>query len=130
MQVGSRIPRERQIMNECYGSPPEFSCGHMARREDPGGGDLQTAKRGNEDSMHVTNATPHMQAFNAPIWLALEDSGLENAREDEMKIFAFMRPHFFQKRSRDIRPAGSLYFLRSNAFIYHKTAKLLRRDTK
>ena len=23
--------------------------------------------------MHVTNTTPQMQAFNAPIWLALED---------------------------------------------------------
>ena len=36
--------------------------------------------------MHVTNTTPQMQAFNAPIWLALEDYALGHAKEDEMKI--------------------------------------------
>ena len=71
-----RIPKAQQIMNECYGNPPKFSRGHMTRREDPGWGDAKTAKRGNEDSMHVTNTTPQMQAFNAPIWLALEDYAL------------------------------------------------------
>src|SRR5260221_4500728 len=64
-----RIPRSQQIMNECYGFPPKFSRGHMTRREDPGWGSEKTARRGNEDSMHVTNTVPQMQAFNAPIWL-------------------------------------------------------------
>jgi hypothetical protein len=66
----------------------------MTRREDPGWGSPATAKRGNEDSMHVTNTTPQMQAFNAPIWLALEDYALQHAREDEMKISVFTGPYF------------------------------------
>ena len=36
-----RIPKAQQIMNECYGSPPKFSRGHMTRREDPGWGKMQ-----------------------------------------------------------------------------------------
>ncbi|CAN7594715.1 DNA/RNA non-specific endonuclease [Variovorax paradoxus] len=91
-----RIPKEQQIMNECYGNPPKFSRGHMTRREDPGWGDAGTAKRGNEDSMHVTNTTPQMQAFNAPIWLALEDYALQHARDDDMKISVFTGPYFKQ----------------------------------
>lgn len=89
-----RIPKSQQIMNECYGNPPKFSRGHMTRREDPGWGDAATAKRGNEDSMHVTNTTPQMQAFNSPIWLALEDYALQHAREDKMKISVFTGPYF------------------------------------
>lgn len=89
-----RIPKDLQIMNECYGNPPRFSRGHMTRREDPGWGDATTARRGNEDSMHVTNTTPQMQAFNAPIWLALEDYALEHAREDSMRISVFTGPYF------------------------------------
>jgi len=89
-----RIPKAQQIMNECYGSPPKFSRGHMTRREDPGWGDAKMAKRGNEDSMHVTNVAPQMQAFNSPIWLALEDYALEHAREDDMKISVFTGPYF------------------------------------
>jgi endonuclease G len=88
-----RIPRAQQIMNECYGNPPKFSRGHMTRREDPGWGDRETARRGNEDSMHVTNTTPQMQAFNAPIWLALEDYALQHAREDAMKVSVFTGPY-------------------------------------
>lgn len=91
-----RIPKDHQIMNECYGNPPKFSRGHMTRREDPGWGDAGTAKRGNEDSMHVTNTTPQMQAFNAPIWLALEDYALQHARDDDMKISVFTGPYFKQ----------------------------------
>jgi endonuclease G, mitochondrial len=89
-----RIPRAQQIMNECYGNPPKFSRGHMTRREDPAWGNKVTAKRGNEDSMHVTNTTPQMQAFNAPIWLELEDYALQHAREDAMKISVFTGPYF------------------------------------
>ena len=94
-------------MNECYGNPPKFSRGHMTRREDPGWGDEETAKRGNEDSMHVTNATPQMQAFNAPIWLALEDYALQHAREDDMKISVFTGPYFADEGSGDVRRADS-----------------------
>ena len=90
-------------MNECYGNPPKFSRGHMTRREDPGWGDAKTAKRGNEDSMHVTNTTPQMQAFNAPIWLALEDYALQHAREDDMKISVFTGPYFATDDPEDVR---------------------------
>src|SRR5262249_3559703 len=65
-----RIPQEMQIMKECYGSTPKFSRGHMTRREDPAWGKtVAVIQRGADDSMHVTNVTPQMQSFNAPIWL-------------------------------------------------------------
>ncbi|WP_266214081.1 DNA/RNA non-specific endonuclease [Paraliomyxa miuraensis] len=89
-----RIPKDAQIIRECYGRPPKFSRGHMTRREDPAWGDATTAERGNTDSMHVTNATPQMQSFNSPIWLELEDYALEHARRDDMKISVFTGPYF------------------------------------
>lgn len=89
-----RIPKQSQIMQECYGPPPRFSRGHMTRREDPAWGSVAQAQLGNEDSMHVTNATPQMQAFNSPIWLALEDYALEHARQDDMRICVFTGPYF------------------------------------
>jgi endonuclease G len=90
-----RIPRESQIMKECYGNAPKFSRGHMTRREDPAWGeDEATAMEGNVDSMHVTNAVPQIQPFNAGIWLRLEDYALDNAREDEMRISVFTGPFF------------------------------------
>ena len=67
-------------MYECYGNPPKFSRGHMTRREDPVWGKPDEAALGNADSMHVTNVTPQMQSFNAPIWLGLEDYALQHAR--------------------------------------------------
>jgi DNA/RNA endonuclease G (NUC1) len=73
-----RIPAEYQIIKECYGNAPKFSRGHMTRREDPAWGTSAISQRGSDDSMHVTNATPQMQAFNSPIWLALEDYALQN----------------------------------------------------
>jgi endonuclease G, mitochondrial len=90
-----RIPETMQIMKECYGSPPKFSRGHMTRREDPAWGKAAAEiQRGADDSMHVTNATPQMQSFNAPIWLALEDYALQHAREDDQKISVFTGPYF------------------------------------
>jgi endonuclease G len=67
----------------------------MTRREDPGWGTTAAiAKRGNEDSMHVTNTCPQMQAFNSPIWLGLEDYALQHARSDAMKLSVFTGPYF------------------------------------
>lgn len=88
-----RISRRQQIMNECYGAPPRFSRGHMTRREDPAWGSELEAMLGNSDSMHVTNAAPQMQAFNAPIWLELEDYALSHARRDKMRISVFTGPY-------------------------------------
>lgn len=119
-----RIPKAQQIMNECYGNPPKFSRGHMTRREDPGWGNAATAKRGNEDSMHVTNTTPQMQAFNAPIWLALEDYALQHAREDDMKISVFTGPYF--TRNDPVRYGVKIpkSFWKIIAFIHDDTGKL------
>jgi endonuclease G, mitochondrial len=119
-----RIPKSPQIMKECYGSPPKFSRRHMTRREDPGWGTPAVAKRGNEDSMHVTNVTPQMQAFNAPIWLALEDYALQRAREDEMKISVFTGPYF---TDRDPEMYGVIIprtFWKVIAFNHDETGKL------
>ncbi|WP_181832672.1 DNA/RNA non-specific endonuclease [Bosea caraganae] len=119
-----RILKSQQIMNECYGNPPRFSRGHMTRREDPGWGDPVTAKRGNEDSMHVTNATPQMQAFNAPIWLALEDYALQHAREDDMKISVFTGPYFSDHDRPIYGVRIPLAFWKIIAFIHDETGRL------
>jgi endonuclease G, mitochondrial len=119
-----RIPKEQQIMNECYGKPPKFSRGHMTRREDPGWGDARTARRGNEDSMHVTNTTPQMQAFNAPIWLALEDYALQHAREDDMKISVFTGPYFARNDPMMYGVTIPRLFWKIIVFIHDETKKL------
>ena len=119
-----RIPKEQQIMNECYGNPPKFSRGHMTRREDPGWGDAKTAKRGNEDSMHVTNTTPQMQAFNAPIWLALEDYALSHSREDDMKISVFTGPYFARNDPVMYGVKIPRSFWKIIVFIHDETKKL------
>ena len=119
-----RIPRAQQIMNECYGNPPKFSRGHMTRREDPAWGDAATAKRGNEDSMHVTNTTPQMQAFNSPIWLALEDYALDHAREDDMKISVFTGPYFDESDPVMYGVRIPLAFWKIIAFIHDETGEL------
>ncbi len=53
-----RIPKAQQIMNECYGSPPKFSRGHMTRREDPGWGDARDrqARQRGLDARHQHHA--------------------------------------------------------------------------
>jgi DNA/RNA endonuclease G (NUC1) len=92
-RIDPRIPRESQIRSECYGDPPRFARGHMTRREDPVWGDDASAATGNADSMHVTNAVPQMQPFNAGIWLGLEDYALDHAREDDMRICVITGPY-------------------------------------
>jgi endonuclease G len=87
-----RIRADQQIDGGCYGSAPRFSRGHMTRREDPVWGTDESAARGNSDSMHVTNAVPQMQTFNAGIWLGLEDYALDHARADRMRISVFTGP--------------------------------------
>ena len=119
-----RLPKSQQIMHECYGDPPRFSRGHMTRREDPAWGNEATAKRGNEDSMHVTNTTPQMQAFNSPIWLALEDYALGHAREDEMKVSVFTGPYFTDDDPVIYGVRIPLTFWKIIAFIHDETGKL------
>lgn len=119
-----RIPRDQQIMNECYGDPPRFSRGHMTRREDPAWGEPETAKRGNADSMHVTNATPQMQSFNSPVWLELEDYALGHARQDKMRISVFTGPYFTDKDPELYGVRIPLRFWKIIAFIHDDTGKL------
>jgi endonuclease G len=119
-----RIRRTQQIMGECYGSPPKFSRGHMTRREDPVWGSDTIAERGNQDSMHVTNVTPQMQAFNAPIWLALEDYALQHAREDEMKISVFTGPYLRKSDPTMYKVKIPVSFWKIIVFIHDDTGEL------
>jgi endonuclease G len=89
-----RIPDTAQLITGPYGNSPKFARGHMTRREDPMWGSVATAARGNADSMHLTNAVPQMQPFNAGIWLGLEDYALQNARQDDMRVCVFTGPIF------------------------------------
>ncbi|MGY4480136.1 DNA/RNA non-specific endonuclease [Bradyrhizobium sp. USDA 3364] len=119
-----RIPKSQQIMNECYGNPPRFSRGHMTRREDPGWGSAKTARRGNEDSMHVTNTTPQMQKFNSPIWLALEDHALDHAREDKMRISVFTGPYLREDDPEKFGIRVPRAFWKVIAFVHDETDEL------
>ena len=74
--------------------------------------------------MHVTNATPQMQAFNAPIWLALEDYALGHAKEDDMKISVFTGPYFDDDDPEMYGVRIPLAFWKIIAFIHDETGKL------
>jgi endonuclease G len=119
-----RIPRELQIMKECYGNAPKFSRGHMTRREDPVWGDTASATKGNRDSMHVTNTTPQMQPFNAPIWLGLEDYALDNARKDTMQVCVMTGPYFTDGDPEKFGVRIPVRFWKVIAFIHDRTKRL------
>lgn len=119
-----RIPRTAQILRECYGGPPKFSRGHMTRRQDPAWGTPVAARRGNEDSMHVTNTVPQMQTFNSPIWLGLEDYALQHAREDDMKISVFTGPYFDARDPVRYGVQIPLVFWKIIAFLHDETGAL------
>ncbi len=124
-RLDPRIPKEAQIKNECYGNSPKFARGHMTRREDPIWGDtLEEAGLGNSDSMHVTNAVPQMQPFNAVVWLGLESYALENARDDKMRISVFTGPFFTAKDPVRYDVQIPLSFWKVIAFIHDDTDKL------
>jgi endonuclease G len=119
-----RIVESAQLVKGPYGDPPKFSRGHMTRREDPMWGTAETAARGNADSMHLTNAVPQMQPFNAGIWLGLEDYALQNARQDDMRICVFTGPVL---RSSDPTRFGvkiPLTFWKVIAFVHDETGEL------
>lgn len=123
-RLDPRIPKQAQIIKECYGAPPKFSRGHMTRREDPVWGTETQRMRGNSDSMTVTNTTPQMQSFNAPVWLALEDYALGNAREDKMRISVITGPVL---RSNDPVRFGikvPVQFWKIIVFIHDETGEL------
>jgi endonuclease G len=96
----------------------------MTRREDPVWGTGEEAALGNSDSMHVTNVTPQMQSFNAPIWLGLEDYALQNARRDRVRISVITGP--ILRDSDPIRYGVKIprAFWKVIAFVHDKTSKL------
>ncbi len=119
-----RIPQSAQISEECYGNPPRFSRGHMTRREDPVWGSDAAATLGNADSMHVTNAVPQMQLFNAPIWLKLEDYALDHARGDDMRICVFTGPFLTKQDPVRFGVEIPTTFWKVIAFIHDETGDL------
>ncbi len=119
-----RIEKRHQIMKECYGNPPKFSRGHMTRRNDPGWGSPTLARLGNQDSMHVTNATPQMQTFNSPVWLELEDYALDNAKEDGMRINVFTGPILKSSDPFFFGVQVPVAFWKVIAFIHDRTGHL------
>ena len=119
-----RIPKAAQISKECYGNPPKFSRGHMTRREDPVWGAPQVASRANDDSMHVTNAVPQMQTFNAGVWLDLENYALFHARQDEMKISVFTGPFLTADDPVMFGVQVPVEFWKVIAFIHDDTGQL------
>jgi endonuclease G len=120
----SRVPADMQIIKECYGNPPKFSKGHMTRKEDPIWGDLKMARSACADTFHVTNAVPQMQPFNAPVWLALEDYALENARQDDMKITVITGPIFHNDDPIKFGVKIPVEFFKIITFIHDETGKL------
>ena len=119
-----RIKAHQQIMKECYGNAPKFSRGHMTRREDPIWGNDSSARLGNADSMHVTNAVPQMQDMNAGIWLKLENYALQNARKDDMRISVFTGPVFSDNDPEKYGVKIPLAFWKVIAFIHDETGQL------
>src|SRR5262249_62175838 len=103
-------------------TPPKCSRGHMTRREAPAGG--PAARRGNDDSMHVTNTTPQMQAFNSPIWLALEDYALQHARQDRMRISVITGPYLEDNDPVFYKVRCPVMFWKILAFIHDDTQLL------
>ena len=65
-----------------------------------------------------------MQAFNAPIWLALEDYALQHAREDAMKISVFTGPYFSTKDPEIYGVRIPLAFWKVIVFIHDETGQL------
>ncbi|WP_192476911.1 DNA/RNA non-specific endonuclease [Arthrobacter sp. AET 35A] len=119
-----RIPREAQIIKECYGAEPRFSRGHMTRREDPVWGPQDVASTANADSMHVTNAVPQMQPFNGGVWLELENYALQNARRDDMKISVFTGPFLTAEDPVRFGVQIPTEFWKVIAFIHDETGQL------
>lgn len=119
-----RLLNSEQIKDECYGNSPKFSRGHMTRKEDPIWGEMEMAKAAAADTFHVTNATPQMQLFNAPTWLALENYALENSRQDEMKISVITGPIFSSEDPIKYKIKIPVEFFKIIVFIHDKTRKL------
>ncbi len=119
-----RLPDTQQLSGRVYGNAPRFSRGHMTRREDPAWGPRDEADQGNTDSMHLANAVPQMQPFNAGIWLGLEDYALQNAREDDQKISVLTGPVLRDDDPVFEQVAVPIEFWKVIAFVHDDTRAL------
>jgi endonuclease G, mitochondrial len=84
-----RIPRECQILFECYGGL--LVHGQMTRREDPNWGPLVDAAQADADTFHATNAVPRAHGFH-PLWLNVQDHLLRFSPRQEMKASIMTGP--------------------------------------
>ncbi len=128
-KIDPRIARSDQLVGDeggedVYGEPPRFARGHMTRRQDPIWGPLADAKLGNEDSMHLTNAVPQFQPFNAGLWNGLEDYALEHAREDQMRICVITGPFLDDQDPVRYGVRIPVEFWKVIAFIHDETRTL------
>ena len=130
-KIDPRIPRAAQTIGDTdnpdkdiYGDEPRFARGHMTRREDPIWGAQADAELGNDDSMHLTNAVPQMQPFNAGIWNNLEDYALLNARKAKQRITVFTGPVLRDDDPTRFGNQVPVEFWKVIAFIHDETEKL------
>ena len=87
--LDGRLPVEAQVGEAVY-SKNKLDRGHLVRRLDPVWGD--PADQADEDTFHLTNASPQHQDLNQKTWLSLEDYVLENADVHDLKVSVFSGP--------------------------------------
>ena len=84
-----RIPSEFQAGNDLYKNNL-LDRGHIARRIDLIWGNLEEAKKANNDSFFFTNIAPQMESFNQSgkggVWGELENSLFEQVEMDNLKV--------------------------------------------
>ena len=98
-----RIPKAQQIMNECYGTPPKFSRGHMTRREDPGWG-RRERRPSAATRTRCTSPTPRRRCRRSTRRSGLRSRTMRSATRGKttMKISVFTGPYFDRQRSGDV----------------------------
>lgn len=94
----------------------------MTRREDPVWG--ADYLEGNRDSMHLSNAVPQMQPFDAGIWNGLEDYALDHARSDAQRISVITGPVLADDDPELYGMQVPVEFWKVIAFIHDQTGKL------
>lgn len=120
----TRIPRSQQIMDECYGAPPKFDRGVLARREGASWGDVESASRGSGDTAHITNVVPQTRAVCSSLWSRLEEHALRYTRDEERRLTVITGPYFDIEdlEVSDIKIPRALWKI--IAFKHHETERL------
>ncbi len=111
--LDKRIPRTMQVPASFYVNN-DFDIGHMVRREDVLWGDtVEQAIIANNDTFHLTNATPQHKDFNrsALRWKGLEDYALRNARQHNLRVSVFSGCIFADsdRKHRDVQIPGKFW---------------------